>query len=301
MSAATERTAPSGTVYASSQIKRHRRTQAEILRLRDAMYAILEDEHPQTARHVFYRMVSLGLIQKTEAEYDNVVIRLLGRMREDGSLPFRWITDNTRWQIKEPSYGSLDAALRWTLNTYRRSLWDDQAVYVEIWVEKDAIAGFLSQVTNPWDVPLMVVRGFSSKSFLYSCARDIDAVGKPAYLYYFGDWDPSGVVFPQHIESSLRRYAPDAEIHFERIAVTPSQITDWDLPTRPTKKSDSRSKTFTGESVEVDAIPPGQLRDLAELAIRQHVDAGVLGRTNLIERSERAALQSIVAAWGGDA
>jgi hypothetical protein len=33
--------------------------------------------------------------------------------------------------------------------------------------------------------------------------------------------------------------APDAEIHFERLAVTPQQIADWDLPTRPTKNKDS--------------------------------------------------------------
>jgi hypothetical protein len=38
--------------------------------------------------------------------------------------------------------------------------------------------------------------------------------------------------------------APHAEIHFERCAVLPSQIYTWDLPTRPTRQSDSRSKSF---------------------------------------------------------
>jgi hypothetical protein len=32
--------------------------------------------------------------------------------------------------------------------------------------------------------------------------------------------------------------APDADIYFERIAVTPEQINDWDLPTRPTNTVD---------------------------------------------------------------
>jgi hypothetical protein len=36
-----------------------------------------------------------------------------------------------------------------------------------------------------------------------------------------------------------RRQAPDAEIHFKRLAVTPEQIPAWDLPTRPTKASDT--------------------------------------------------------------
>jgi len=39
----------------------------------------------------------------------------------------------------------------------------------------------------------------------------------------------------------IRRQAPDAEIHFERLAVTPEQIPAWDLPTRPTK-ADTHSK-----------------------------------------------------------
>jgi hypothetical protein len=35
----------------------------------------------------------------------------------------------------------------------------------------------------------------------------------------------------------LRKFAPGAEIHFERVAVTKEQITALNLPTRPTKKS----------------------------------------------------------------
>ena len=65
--------------------------------------------------------------------------------------------------------------------------------------------------------------------------------------------------------------APDAEISFERLAVTPEQIRAWDLPTRPTKNSDSRSKGFGDISVELDAIAPEQLRDLVRDVIEQHL------------------------------
>src|SRR5262249_32289077 len=99
----------------------------------------------------------------------------------------------------------------------------------------------------------MVSREFSSKSFLYESGQTIIAQGKPAYLYYFGDHDPSGVHIDQHIERVLRKYARGAEIQFERVAVLESQIEAWNLPTRPTKKGDSRSKKFKGENVEVDA------------------------------------------------
>ena len=41
---------------------------------------------------------------------------------------------------------------------YRRAIWDDQDVYVEIWLEKDALAGVVYDETEKWDVPFMVTR-----------------------------------------------------------------------------------------------------------------------------------------------
>jgi hypothetical protein len=48
---------------------------------------------------------------------------------------------------------------------------------------------------------------------------------------------------------------------FERIAVTPGQIAEWHLPSRPTKKSDTRAAAFgDDDSVELDAVDPRMLR-----------------------------------------
>ena len=133
-------------------------------------------------------------------------------------------------------------------------------VYVEVWCEKDALAGVLMEETKVYDVPLMVASGYSSISFLHSAAMAIEAKGKPAYIYHFGDLDPSGVDAARDIEAKLRRYAPGAEIHFERPAVTREQVEQWNLPTRPTKQTDTRAKKFgSATSVELDAIPAGKL------------------------------------------
>ena len=72
------------------------------------------------------------------------------------------------------------------------------------------------------------------------------------------------------------------------------------MPTRPTKKSDSRSKTFKGESVEVDAIPPAILRKMVSDCITQHIDADALQRTRMVEDAERDTLQGIVARLEGN-
>jgi hypothetical protein len=218
-------------------------------------------------------------------------------MRREQVIPFGWIADSTRWQRKPDTYSSMEAALEFTAQCYRRSIWNDQDVYCEIWLEKDALAGVLYQETEQWDVPLMVTRGYPSLSYLYEAAEAIAAKGKPAYLYYFGDYDPSGVDITRAVEAGIREFAPDAEIYFERVAVTEDQIEAWNLPTRPTKKTDSRSKTFAGDSVEVDAISPAMLRGLARDCIDRHMDYFALERLREVEEAERETLLRISQAW----
>jgi hypothetical protein len=285
----------SSTAYRSRPIRRSRRSRAEIEAVRAAIYDALAVEHPATVRQVFYRLVTSGAIVKTETEYKSTVVRLLTVMRREGTVPYHWIADNTRWMRKSQSYDSLEDALYRTAQTYRRALWADQPAYVEVWLEKDALAGVLLEVTDPWDVPLMVTRGYPSLTFLHSAAEQIATIDKPTFLYYFGDYDPSGVDIPRKVEADLRVLAPAIDLSFERVAVTPAQISAWNLPTRPTKRTDARAKKFEGESVEVDAIPPDQLRSLASAAILRHVDGGAVDLLRSAEESERELLYAIAA------
>lgn len=279
--------------YQSSLTKRNRRGKSAIETLCTAMYDILAEENPMTVRQVFYRMVSAGQIGKTENEYKNTVVRLLGDMRRNRQIPPGWIADNTRWMRKPRTYDSIESMLDLTAETYRRALWANQPAYVEIWLEKDALAGVLSDVTQVWDVPLMVTRGYPSITYLYEAAETIASKGKPAHLYYFGDYDPSGLDIPQKVEAGLREWSPNAEIYFHRVAVNEEQIKSLRLPTRPTKTSDSRARAFDGESVEVDAIPPKVLRRMATNCIETHVDEWQLHQTQMIENLERKTLRMV--------
>lgn len=270
--------------------KRPRRTKADIAAVETAIVQSLKADHPQTVRQLFYELVSAGIVPKTEGAYKGLVGRLCVRLRRAGVLPYDWLADNTRWMRKPTSYTGLEAALRRTAELYRRSLWAEADTYVELWLEKDALAGVLYEVTAEWDVPLMVTRGYPSLSYLFEAAEAIKAQQRPVSLYYFGDHDPSGVDIPRNVESELRRLAPRAEIRFERVAVTPQQIRHLRLPTRPTKTTDSRSKRFRGRSVEVDAIPARTLRRMAQQCIEQHVDAHQRDVLQVAEASEREIL-----------
>jgi hypothetical protein len=301
--AATTQAEPSNgpdPFYSPKPIKRQRRTKAAVTSVRDTIRELLEESHPQTVRQVFYALTVKGAVAKREGEYKQTVIRLLVDMREAGVIPFDWIADNTRWMRKPSSFTGIEACLNACAESYRRNLWTSTPVYVEVWCEKDAMAGVLMEETEVYDVPLMVAKGYSSISFLHSAAMAIKAKGKPAYIYHFGDLDPSGVDAARDIDVKLRRYAPDAEIHFERPAVTRAQVEEWNLPTRPTKQTDTRAKKFgSATSVELDAIPAAKLRTLVRECIERHVDQHQLSILKAAEESERGFLKSVAAIHAG--
>jgi hypothetical protein len=280
-------------VYAASRIKRGRASKAEIQSRRQALYDIVDEQKPMTVRQVFYQATVRGIVEKAETGYDKVQ-RDLVEMRRDGLLPYGWLADNTRWQRKPTTYYSVEEALRETARLYRRDLWADAGRYVEIWLEKDALAGVVDGVTEAFDVPLMVSRGYSSLSFLHSAAEYIGSLDVPTFIYHLGDFDPSGVNAGEKIEQTLREMAPRAEIHFERIAVNRDQIDVWNLPSRPTKQSDSRAKGFGDISVELDAIAPDQLRHLVKEAIEEHINPQRLATIFAAEESEKRLINGLV-------
>ena len=71
-------------------------------------------------------------------------------------------------------------------------------------------------------------------------------------------------------QAKVTRFSPDARV--ARLAVTTEQVDEYDLPTRPTRASNSRAAGFQGGSVEVDAIPAAKLRAPVEEAITRHID-----------------------------
>lgn len=171
---------------------------------------------PMTVRQIFYALVSRGAIPKTEPAYQQACYHVL-QMRRRGQIPYNFISDNTRWMRKPRSYTSLDNFLEISQSAYRRALWANQDAYVEIWIEKDALAGVAFEITKEWDVPLMVTRGFPSETFVHDAAEAMKGQDKPIYLYYFGDYDPSGVAIPENTRDKLRGFG--ASFHFETVAV----------------------------------------------------------------------------------
>jgi hypothetical protein len=285
-------------IYPARPIKRNRATKAEVERRRESRYGIVSAMKPMTVRQVFYQASVCGIVEKSDSDYNKVQADLV-LMRKAGEMPFDWLADNTRWQRKPRTFSSVEQALQDTARLYRKALWTDADAYVEVWLDKDALSGVVLPVTALYDVPLMVARGYASLSFLHSAAEYINDLDTPVYIYHLGDLDPSGVNAGEKIEETLREMAPAAEIHFERLAVTPEQIRNWRLPTRPTKASDTRSKGFGDISVELDAIEPAKLRRIVEIAIEDRLPEHQFEVLKAAEEGELTLIRELVDGLGG--
>jgi hypothetical protein len=145
--------------YRACSTKRSRRTKADVTAIRDAIIEVIEDDPPMTVRQVFYQLVARGVIEKTEEQYQGTVIRLMTEMRLSGELPFDWVIDESRRVRITRTYDGVADAIERTAQFYRRSALAQAPDYLEIWCEKDALAGSLWDVTSDYDVPLMVSRG----------------------------------------------------------------------------------------------------------------------------------------------
>jgi hypothetical protein len=165
-----------GPLYQASPISRRRSTKAEVENRREHLFEIVSSMKPMTVRQVYYQATVRDIVEKTEAGYTKVQTDLV-LMRKAGALPYDWLADNTRWQRKPRTFASIQQALDDTARFYRKALWADADCYVEVWLEKDALAGVILPVTAMFDVPLMVARGYASLSFLHTAAEYIGTIG----------------------------------------------------------------------------------------------------------------------------
>jgi len=178
---------------------------------------------------------------------------------------------------------------------YRGKVWADVEVYCEVWVESRSIAGVVRQDCEELAVSLYPAGGFSSISFAYEAARYINEEhdGRELVIFYIGDYDPAGVLIDVAIEQEIRRHLdPDVRMRFVRLGITKEQVTQYDLPTKPRKDKEKRSRHIT-ETVEAEAMPAGIMRALLRDAIEALLPADALEVAKAAEESERNYLRQL--------
>src|SRR5215207_11253162 len=154
-----------------------------------------------TLREMYYTLVDLGVIPKTDAAY-HALSDHTARWREDGTLPIDCFADRTRRVIKDfdDDYETIDDYvdrgiyyLENANSRYSIPRWHRQLHYVEVWLEKDAAVESIRSIVKDRDVLVVPNRGHSSVAFLN---QNIDRLkkkqfeGKLIVILYLGDADP---------------------------------------------------------------------------------------------------------------
>ncbi len=126
----------------ASPIKRNRATKAQMEDRAKFLINYAMEHGPVTVRQLFYAATVYDLIEKSESGYNKVQAQVLA-LRRDGRLPYHCIADATRYMRKPRTFDGWEDALQDTARLYRKALWADTDLQVEIWIEKSALAGVL--------------------------------------------------------------------------------------------------------------------------------------------------------------
>ncbi|MDR5801604.1 hypothetical protein [Caballeronia sp. LZ001] len=252
---------------------------------------MLRVDHPQSVRHVFYRMTDPRLaepVTKDDRGYRHVQDRCV-KLRRSGLVPYHWIADMSRRGYTTRTFADASDFLSRMKGLYRADLWQDAEYRCEVWAESRSIASVIQRDCSELAVPLYPCGGFSSVSFVHSAASEHNALDddRPLVVLYIGDYDPAGVLIDVALERELRTHLkPSIDMKFERIAINEEQIEQYDLPTKPRKSGDKRSLQVAS-TVEAEAMPARTLRDILRLEIEYLLPENALAVAKVAERSER--------------
>lgn len=270
---------------------RFRSTASQIEQLRQQIIEVLDEDHPQSVRHVFYRLTNPRLpfpVPKTENGYRQVG-RELVKMRQTGIIPFDWISDSTRVGYHVNSFENAAEFISSMASQYRAQTWNELPAFPEVWCESRSLAGVLRPLCREYGISLYPAGGFSSLTFIWEAAQELNrtARDRTVHVLYAGDFDPAGVLIDTDIQRKLRQHlCADINLQFERIGITAQQVEEYDLPTKPRKEGERRAGHITA-TVEAEAMPAEVMRALFRDRINALLPPGHLDVIREAERSER--------------
>lgn len=161
-----------------------------------------------TLRQLYYRFVANGWLPNTVKSY-NWLGDLISDARLAGYIDWNHIIDRTRNLRHLRHFNDPSHAVKWLTEQYQIDMWERQPHYVEVWVEKDALAGVIGQAANAQDCPYFSCRGYTSQSEVWGAAQRIGNMlrkGKQVTILHLGDHDPSGIDMTRDIRERLEMF-----------------------------------------------------------------------------------------------
>jgi hypothetical protein len=161
-----------------------------------------------TLRQLYYQFVSRGHIPNTQQSYKRLG-DIINKARLAGLMDWNYIIDRTR-NLQALSHWSDPSDIVYSAaRSFALDKWRNQPVRVEVWVEKEALAGIVSQAADEHDCAWFSCRGYVSQSELWGAAqrhlRYLKA-GQRIVVVHLGDHDPSGIDMTRDITDRLMMF-----------------------------------------------------------------------------------------------
>jgi len=242
------------------------------LDLIDTCREIIEPVQPITVRGVCYKLFTAGKIPSMAVKYTQQISRLLVRAREDRTIPWAWIVDDSRRMEGGGGYANLTHYGKTVKEAYSRDFWAHQSERVIVISEKATVSGIIRPVLDEYGVPFLVNHGFASATTAYKLAKQIRTDERQHIFLYVGDYDCSGMYMSEvDLPARLEEYGA-ADFEFKRIALTEEDVRSDDFPEPfPAKTTDRRYRWYVenygGNAWELDAMDPNDLRNRVQQEI----------------------------------
>ena len=228
-----------------------------------------------TARWVFYRLLQDGAYSEKKGYRE--LLKLLSNARKGFYEQWRpWtLADDTRAPILMQRTGHYGIHLRgdgfknetdW-LEKVKKEIncpldrWSSQPIYAEIWFEAAAMQGQFIYYANE-NIPLLAFHGDVSIPEKWRAAERLAEryleLRKPIHIYYFGDYDPKGLIIPMSAWRDIGTWAaallinqgvkPEETrqiLNYRRLGINENHIGELDIPENP-----ERPGTYQWEALD---------------------------------------------------
>jgi len=256
-----------------------------------------------TLRQLYYQFVQRNILPNTEKNY-----KLLGNVVSDGRmaglLDWSAIEDRTRSMEELSHWDSPSEIVAASARQFRYDKWQGQPNYVEVWVEKEALAGVVASACQPLDVAYFCCRGYASQTAIWEAAQRLlercGPVSREVHVLYLGDHDPSGLDMTRDVEDRLTTFLEgQVDLNVDRIALNMNQVTALKLPPNPAKLTDARSNQYVAKygnsSWELDALDPAYLTNLIKKSVLALCDASLWNARMTRQEEDRKRLLAAAA------
>jgi hypothetical protein len=278
----------------------------------DAVLKIIDDMSdylPLSERQIHYRLLNdppLIHSRKPNSVYCNdkrsyvALSDLCTRARLAGAIPMDVIEDTTRgtdiWRVFSNAQEFVQKELRELFRHYSLDLQRSQPRHLEIVVEKNTVLGIVRPIASRYCLPLTSARGFISLPPRAAIANRFEKSGRgKLILLVLSDFDPEGMEIALSLGRSMRDDFDIWNVELIRVAVTPEQLEELNLPaSMEAKESSTRYTKFVEEYgpqvAELEALEPAVLQTLLDKAIRGAMDMSLFGQAVEQEKQDSAKL-----------